>query len=37
MNWAGLSVTLGLLWVASMAGPWGLLIVAGLAWAWLKG
>jgi len=37
MNWAGLSVSLGLLWLASMAGAWGLLIVAGLVWAWTRG
>lgn len=37
MNWAGASIALGLLALAYFTLPWGLLILAGMAWAWSKG
>lgn len=37
MNLAGLSIVISLLGLAWFSMPWGLLILAGLAWVWRKG
>lgn len=36
MNWGGLSVTVGLVALAAMTAPYGLVILAGLYWVWRK-
>lgn len=37
MNWAGLSVVIGLLGLAVFTMPWGLIILAGMAWVYTRG
>lgn len=37
MNWPGVFIALGLLWLSAITMPWGLLILAAMAWAWRKG
>jgi hypothetical protein len=36
MNWAGLSVVVGLVGLAFVTMPYGLVILAGLAWVYSK-
>lgn len=36
MNWAGLSVAVGLVGLAIFTMPYGLVILAGLAWMYFK-
>lgn len=36
MNWAGLSIVLGLVGLAFMAWPAGILVLVGLAWLYWK-
>lgn len=36
MNWAGASIVAGLVGLAIFTMPYGLVIVAGLAWVWHK-
>ena len=37
MNWAGLSVAIGLVGLAIFTMPFGLVILVGLAWLYSKG
>lgn len=37
MNLAGISIALGLLTLAVVTMPWGLLILAGMAWVYSRG
>ena len=37
MNWAGISVVVGLLFLAGVTMPYGLVIIAGLVWVWRRG
>jgi len=37
MNWAGISIALGLFGLAIFAMPYGLVIIAGMVWMWRKG
>lgn len=37
MNWAGLSIVVGLLGLAVFTMPWGLIILAGMAWVYTRG
>lgn len=37
MNWAGLSIALGLLTLAIFTMPYGLVIIAAMVWVWKRG
>ena len=37
MNWAGLSVAVGLVGLAIFTMPWGIIILAGLAYMYSRG
>lgn len=37
MNWAGLSIALGLFTLAIVTMPYGILILIAMAWLWSKG
>lgn len=37
MSWAGLSIVVGLLGLAVFTMPWGLVILAGMAWVYTRG
>lgn len=37
MNWAGISVVIGLLALAAVTMPYGIVILIGMAWVWSKG
>lgn len=37
MNWAGLSIVIGLLALAIVTMPYGIAILIGMAWVWSKG
>jgi len=37
MNWSGLVIAIGLLGLAFSTMPYGLIILAGMAWVWSRG
>lgn len=36
MNWAGLSIAIGLIGLAVFTMPYGLVILAGMVWVWRR-
>jgi hypothetical protein len=37
MNWSGITIAIGLIGLAVTTMPYGIIILAGMAWVWSKG